>query len=175
MIGVDADARAPAKASRHAARPQRRGGLPNAIFLVGSAEALPGALAGRADLLTIALPWGSLLRALLDADASVLGRIAATLREGGEIELFLSAAELDGAGVTLATEQDAARLAADYERACLQVRECRPATAQDVARLSSAWGRRLDIPRRRAAWLYRLRPTAPPRRALRAARAPHAP
>ena len=93
FIGIDPDAAALREASHSAARAEQRGGLPNVVFLVEAAEALPGPLAGRADLVTIALPWGSLLRGLLTADAALLDAVTALLKPGGEIEL----AAVDGA------------------------------------------------------------------------------
>jgi len=126
------------------------------IFLVEAAEALPGALAGCADLVTIALPWGSLLRGLLAADAALIARITAVLKPRGEIELLLSTTPADGLPVQLRDARDARELACSLESAGLCVRECRPATADDVARLSSSWGRRLRIPERRTGWIFRL-------------------
>jgi 16S rRNA (adenine(1408)-N(1))-methyltransferase len=41
VVGVDANAAAMAEASRRAGRTPGRGGLPNALFVVGAAEALP--------------------------------------------------------------------------------------------------------------------------------------
>lgn len=156
VIGIDPDAAALRESSHSAARAPKRGGLPNAIFLAGTAEELPGPLAGRADLLTVALPWGSLLRAFITPEPDALARIGEVLKPRGVVELLLSAIESDGAPRLLATEGDAADLARAYESAGLCVAEVRPATAADVARLSSAWGRRLGIPDRRQAWIYRL-------------------
>jgi len=39
----------------------------------------------------------------------------------------------------------------------LEVEECRPAVATDVAQLGSTWAKRLGIPQRRQAWLLRAR------------------
>jgi 16S rRNA (adenine(1408)-N(1))-methyltransferase len=156
VIGVDPDAAAMREASHTAARPPKRGGLANALFLAASAEELPGPLAGRADHVTVALPWGSLLHGLLAADAQLLASIAACLKAGGEIELLLSTAPTDNAAVTLASQANAHRLGAAYAAVGLQVHDVRPANESDVARLSSAWGRRLGIPDRRQAWIYRL-------------------
>jgi Methyltransferase domain len=71
-VGVDASAAAMAEASWRAARRSERGGLPNAVFVVAAAEALPPELDGVADLVTIQFPWGSLLKGLLDADPRVM-------------------------------------------------------------------------------------------------------
>jgi 16S rRNA (adenine(1408)-N(1))-methyltransferase len=156
VIGIDPDAVALREASHSAARAPKKGGLPNAIFLAGSAEELPGALARRADLLTVALPWGSLLRAFVTPEPDAIARIAQVLKPRGEIELLLSTVEADGAPRLLASEREADDLARAYESAGLCVAEVRPAIAADVARMSSAWGRRLGIPERRQAWIYRL-------------------
>ncbi len=156
FIGIDPDAAALREASHAAARAARRGGLPNVVFLVETAEALPGLLAGRADLVTIVLPWGSLLRGVLTADAAMLDFVTALLKPRGELELLLSTSPTDGAPVLLGGEADAHGLARAYESAGLTVLDCGPATAEDVARMSSSWGRRLGIPERRTGWIFRL-------------------
>jgi 16S rRNA (adenine(1408)-N(1))-methyltransferase len=157
VVGIDPNAAALREASHSAARATKRGGLANAIFLAGTAEELPGPLAGCADLLTVALPWGSLLRALVTPEPDALARFAQVLKPRGDIELLLSTVPTDSAPRLLGTEQDAEDLACAYESAGLFVAEVRPATAADVGRMSSAWGRRLGIPDRRRAWIYRLR------------------
>jgi 16S rRNA (adenine(1408)-N(1))-methyltransferase len=159
VVGIDADARTMAEASRRAASSPRRGGLPNALFLAAAAEELPGALACRADNVTIALPWGSLLRGLLTADVGLLASIIGMLRADGELEVLLSATDRDSAtdSVILESEADAASFSAALDSEQLRVVECRPASESDVYRLSSAWGRRLGIPRHRRAWVFRAR------------------
>ncbi len=82
VIGVDANADAMAEASRRAAGPARRGGVSNALFVVASAEALPPELDGVADLVTIHLPWGSLLRGALALDEAVASRDRRPRRTG---------------------------------------------------------------------------------------------
>lgn len=156
VFGIDPDAAALRETSHSAARAPKKGGLPNAIFLAGTAEELPGPVAGCADLLTVALPWGSLMRTLVTPDLNAVKRMAQVLKPRGQIELLLSTIETDGAPRLLRAEQDANDLARAYESAGLCVVEVRPATAADVARMSSAWGRRLGIPDRRQAWIYRL-------------------
>lgn len=161
-IGLDADALAMADASRRVAANSRHGGLPNALFLAASAAELPGYLAGRADLVTVALPWGSLLRAFLEPDTQLVCGIADVLKSGGELELLISATERDAAaaGITLRDANDVGRLADVLVAAGLDVIECRQATESDVEKLSSAWGKRLGIPARRQAWLLRARRVA---------------
>ncbi|MBV9354887.1 MAG: hypothetical protein JO023_05110 [Chloroflexi bacterium] len=78
-IGVDADAAALRQASRQAARPAPRGGLPNALFLAGDASEALHLLRGRVDELRITLPWGSLLRAVLQGERAFALAVAGAL------------------------------------------------------------------------------------------------
>ena len=148
-----------ADSSRRAAANPRKGGLPNALFLVAAAEELPGPLVGRVDLVTIVLPWGSLLRGLLAADRDLIAGITDLACPEGDIEILVSATDRDAAahGFTLVNEADADGLVERLESAGLRVLECRPADQSDVARLSSGWGKRLGIPTKRQAWFLRLR------------------
>ena len=122
-MGIDADARAMAESSRRAAAPALRGGVPNATFLAAAADELPGPLAGHADHLTIALPWGSLLRGLLTADNSLITGVAGLLRPRGEVEILISSTDRDAAanGYPISTASDASALAARLESAGLCV------------------------------------------------------
>lgn len=135
-----------ADASRSAAANTRKGGLTNALFLVESAECLPGPLASSADLVTVVLPWGSLLRGVLDADAAIAQGLCNLLRPDGELLLFLS--EIDQPAVDDLLERLVAR--------GLRSLEVREAVEWDVRTLSSGWARRLGIPGSRPAWIIRL-------------------
>jgi len=155
FVAMDADAGAMTDASRRAARPARRGGLPNVIFLVSAAEQLPYELRAFADEVTVALPWGSLLEAVLQPECPTFAQIRCVLKPDADMTLLVSAQERDqNRELDAAGAQD---LAERYIAAGFAVLECRPATRADVELLSSAWGRRLGIPERRQAWLFRLR------------------
>ena len=154
VVGVDAGAAAMAESSRRAARRPERGGLPNALFVVAAAEALPAELDGLADLVTVHFPWGSLLRGLVAADPAVMGGLARVLRPGATLSMLLSSTDRDrGAGVEPLSEPTLATLADAYGRHGLAVTTARPATAADVAATRSTWGRRLGAGVRRPAWL----------------------
>jgi 16S rRNA (adenine(1408)-N(1))-methyltransferase len=153
VLGVDASHRAMVESSRRAARPIRRGGLPNARFVVAGVEALPRELAGFADLLTIHFPWGSLLHGATGADLESAERIASLLAGGGRMRLLLSAASRDARrGVV---EIEPADIVATFERLGLVAGEVRPATVADAVAARSSWGRRLLRARNaeRCAWL----------------------
>jgi 16S rRNA (adenine(1408)-N(1))-methyltransferase len=165
VVGVDANAAAMAVASRRAAASPRRGGLPNALFVVAAAEALPAELDGLADLVTVHFPWGSLLRGLLAADPAVMTGLTRVMRPGATLSLLLSTTDRDrGAGVPPLQEPAVRALAGSYADWGLEVTEARPATAADITAAHSTWGKRLGAGDRRPAWLLRAtlhRPPAP--------------
>ena len=78
-IGVDTDANGLRDASHRVARPVHKGGLPNAVFLLGDARAVLAELPDRVDELRITLPWGSLLRAVLHGDLGFAHAVAGSL------------------------------------------------------------------------------------------------
>ena len=158
FLGVDADARAMGDVSRRAARPERKGGRDNAILLVAAAEELPSQLTAIADETTVILPWGTLLSGCIDPAGAVFNGVAATAKVGGELLLLLSTQERDHVAGSLRLDDPAAtQLAAAYERCGFEVVERRHAVRSDIDLYSSGWGRRLGIPERRAAWLFRIK------------------
>jgi 16S rRNA (adenine(1408)-N(1))-methyltransferase len=145
-LGVDASAAAMAEASRRAARPARKGGLENARFLLAAAESLPTELAGRASLVTVLFPWGSLLRGCLGLDDGVACGVAGLVAPGGVLELLVAPAERDRlAGIP--TSQDAIIEGAMRAFAThgLEVLVARAATPAEIAASGSTWARRLGV------------------------------
>ncbi|CAN5778772.1 N/A [soil metagenome] len=165
IIGVDTAAEAMRETSRRAARRPGAGGAPNALFLVGDATRLDGleVLAGRVDEVRVSLPWGSLARAVLDAEPSFIDRLVVLLRPGGRVRLLMSLVDRDGGlGRPPLSEGQVRRLAADLAVDRLTIREVRAATSEDVSATGSSWAKRLGVPSRRPAWLVELeRPDSP--------------
>ena len=93
VIGVDA--------CRENLRDASRRALPNALYLVANALALPGELDGLATRLTINFPWGSLLRGLLDEESGLPLRLSRLAHEGALVEVRLNAGALAEAGCAL--------------------------------------------------------------------------
>ena len=140
-----------AESSHRAARPPRRGGHPNALFVVAAVETPPVELVGRADLVTVHFAWGSLLRGLLAADPRAATGLASLLRAEGVLEGMLSIDDRDGLDELAAIVADRGRLAADWSAHGLGLEELRPATDIEVAASSSTWAKRLGaVPGRRA-------------------------
>ncbi len=96
LIGIDANAASMIESSRRASRPERRGGRPNALFVVAAAEAAPRELACLADELTITLPWGSLLEGVLGRDDRVSAGVASLVAPAGRVRALIATAACDG-------------------------------------------------------------------------------
>ena len=76
VIGVDASADALVDVSRRASR---KGGVANALFLVGDARQALALFRGHVQELRIVLPWGSLLRPILDGEEAFALAVAGAL------------------------------------------------------------------------------------------------
>lgn len=161
VIGLDADAASIAEVSRRAARPSRKGGRPNAMFVVGAAEELPGPFAGLVDEVGVRFPWGSLLRGAVGGEGPVARGLAGCLRPAGELHILTALRPRDGHDDLLPLVEDPAllaeHLAAVYAPLGITLLECRAATPAEVATAESSWARRLGVGRQRGAILARLR------------------
>lgn len=150
-----------AESSLRAARPPRKGGLENALFVVAAAERPPIELHQRAAELTVLFPWGSLLRgalALDDAPDAVAG-IAALLAPDGRATVVLSVDPRDR--LTLPPDAlDERALARRWSRHGLTLCAFGPADRPIFDATGSSWAKRLRAGRDRAAWVLKLRRTA---------------
>lgn len=147
-----------AEVSRRAAKPAGRGGAPNALFVVASAEQPPPELLGIADAVTIQFPWGSLLRGALAIDDDAAAGIAALMGPAGELHLIVSVAERDGVSLPrLDDVRTVDELALRWERHGLCLDAFRLATDDEIRATSSTWARRLRAGHDRPAWRLSLR------------------
>jgi ubiquinone/menaquinone biosynthesis C-methylase UbiE len=151
VIGIDAVASAMREASLRAARR----GPANVLFLAEGVETLGGTvLAGRADLVTITMPWGSLLHGVLGLDAAAMQGIAGVVAPTGRVMVLTSVTPADGvaglATLDATTEGPIRRAWADRG---LRLRSMRPASPQEVAASGSSWAGRLRAGHRdRVVW-----------------------
>jgi 16S rRNA (adenine(1408)-N(1))-methyltransferase len=144
VLGMDANAAAMAEASRRAAASERKGGVPNAGFIVASAEAAPRELAGLADLVSVRFPWASLLRGVLGGDAAVASGVASLLARGGSLELLLAPSARDGLdGIPIEPEAIAGAAVRTFSMFGFEPVEARPATDAEIVESGSTWAKRL--------------------------------
>jgi 16S rRNA (adenine(1408)-N(1))-methyltransferase len=150
VIGIDANAAGMAESSRRAARSRADRGTANAIFLVEAAEALPGQLAQTADLVTITMPWGSLLRGAIGLDDDALRGVASIVRPGGRVEVLVSVVPADHvAGLASLEPATEGAIAAAWRSVGFDLDAMRRASADDLRATRSSWARRLGD---RPAW-----------------------
>jgi 16S rRNA (adenine(1408)-N(1))-methyltransferase len=161
-IGIDADAASMFESSRRAARAESKGGLPNALFVIAAAEALPDALCGLARRVTVQFPWGSLLRGCLGADPRVAAGIGSLMRPGAALELLLAPADRDHlAGLPTQIDGISSAAADAFAAVGIILDEAREATPAEIRACRSSWARRLAPGRiDRSVVLVRLRSPA---------------
>ncbi len=149
VVGIDANGVGMVEASRRALRR----GMDNAVFVVAAAERLPGELDGVADEVTVNFPWGSLLRGLVAADATILGGIVRMMKADAALSVLVSVMDRDhGVGVGSIDGNALDNLVAGYAAQGLAVTAIRPLSAAEVVAAGSSWGRRLGAGERRPAW-----------------------
>jgi 16S rRNA (adenine(1408)-N(1))-methyltransferase len=149
-IGFDPVASAMESSSLSAARKRERGGTPNALFVVATAEDPPPELDGVADVVSIVLPWGRLLRAVLLGHRDVLGLLARIARPGARLrivlnnEIFEDPVPLDTAELPEATvEYATTELKPLYAQVGIHLDGARFLNEDEVKRLRTTWARRL--------------------------------
>ena len=98
FIGLDA--------CRENLRANSRIKLPNALFVIASAQALPQELKGLASHVTINFPWGSLLESLLSSEGSLVSQLQYITRPFAELDIHLNAEALVTEGWPLESGAD---------------------------------------------------------------------
>ena len=137
FIGVDA--------CRENLRANSRRKLPNALFVIANAQALPLELNGLASHLSINFPWGSLLESLLNNDACVLNRLAAIACSSAQLEILLNGEALKTAGWTL--DAGAAQIERVFNEAGWKIESRSCMDAQTLRSIPTTWAKRLAFGR----------------------------
>ena len=83
-IGVDPVKENMYDISKKAGKKPEKGGAPNMLLVIASAEALPKELNGAADSVSVYFPWGSLLECVIKPVGETLLKIAKIAKRGAE-------------------------------------------------------------------------------------------
>jgi 16S rRNA (adenine(1408)-N(1))-methyltransferase len=75
--------------------------LPNMLFVIASAQALPRELNGLISHITINFPWGSLLQSLMTGDSRLMCGLASISHSSTSIDLHLNGGAMAETGITL--------------------------------------------------------------------------
>jgi 16S rRNA (adenine(1408)-N(1))-methyltransferase len=147
VIGIDANAAVMAEASRRAFRGHAPLRVANAWFMVEAAETLPGPLPRVAALVTITMPWGSLLRGVLGLDGALLRGIASIVAPAGRVEVVVSIAPSDNIdgfdGINGLDERAMAQIVRAWRGVGFELVALGQANAADFRTTRSSWARRL--------------------------------
>ena len=93
VIGVDT--------CRENVRRHSRAKLPNMLFVIASAQELPGEFCHLFSQVTINFPWGSLLEGLLAGDPALMNGLAFVTKPGAQVEIRLNGGALQENGISL--------------------------------------------------------------------------
>jgi 16S rRNA (adenine(1408)-N(1))-methyltransferase len=152
VVGLDAAPGQLLKTSATAARKPSKGGVANALFVQAAAETLPTALHD-ANEVHVLMPWGSLLRGVLDASTPVLFQLRAAAAPGAELLVTLNLhawrPPVPEVGATQEpTPTDATGSLADaYATAGWRLAEAGYLDDDGIALLATSWARRLNSSR----------------------------
>jgi 16S rRNA (adenine(1408)-N(1))-methyltransferase len=141
VIAMDASHAGLRESSARAARDPKRGGLPNALFVVAALEAAPAELLGLGSMVTVHFPWGTLLDAAIGREAAGTRRLAGLVASGGWLRLLVSAHQRDERQG--AVSLDPYSIVDAYRSLGFEPLEVRPATVDDAVAARSSWGKRL--------------------------------
>ena len=119
--------------------------LPNALFVIANAQALPRELCGIAAQISINFPWGSLLDGLLNNDPALMRGLADVAAANATIAVHLNGGALAEAGRTL--EAGADRIYGVLRGAGWRVRTPSLMDARNLRNFPSTWARRLAFGR----------------------------
>ena len=137
VIGVDS--------CRENLRENSRMKLPNALFIIASAQDLPNELNGLVSHITINFPWGSLLESLLTGDCMLTHRLELISRSTASIDIRLNGGALAEQGCTL--EAGAAQIYNNLIHAGWRVKTPVMINAQTLREFPSTWAKRLAFGR----------------------------
>ena len=150
-IGIDANPKPLRKISTKAERKLGKDGEPNVMFVQAAIEDLPEELDGVADEVHIHFPWGSLLRAVLAPDPSVLKSIRKLCAPSAIVEIVAGLdderdrSELARTGIDgTRPDQILSRLVPAYEEHGFSCIEARTMTPSQCREIETTWARKLN-------------------------------
>jgi len=137
IIGVDS--------CRENLREHSRIKLPNALFIIASAQDLPDELNGLVSHITINFPWGSLLESMLTRDSMLMHRLELISCSAASIDVRLNSGALAEQGWSL--EAGARQIYDNLIRAGWRVKTPVMMSTQALRDFPSTWAKRLAFGR----------------------------
>jgi len=137
FIGIDA--------CRENLRANSQRKLPNALFIIASAQSLPKELNGLISHVIINFPWGSLLESLLSSEDSLVRQLLSVTRPFARMDIHLNAEALVTAGWTLESGADQIERIVNANGWRTKSRSCMD--AQLLRSFATTWAKRLAFGR----------------------------
>ena len=119
--------------------------LPNALFVIANALALPQELNGLASHVNINFPWGSLLESLLNNDASLISGLLSVTLPRASMDIYLNADALHTAGWKL--ESGAYQIQRVLSGNGWKTKSCAEMDAWTLRSFPTTWAKRLAFGR----------------------------
>ncbi len=115
--------------------------LPNALFIIASAQDLPREFEGLISHITINFPWGSLLKSLLEPDESLMNGLALITTQNAQIDILLNSGALTEAGADL--EDGAETIHENLKRYGWKIRHPNQLLNDELRHVPTTWAKRL--------------------------------
>jgi 16S rRNA (adenine(1408)-N(1))-methyltransferase len=122
-----------------------RKSLPNALYVIANAEALPVELSGLASHITVNFPWGSLLTGLLTSGSKVIENMGMIARPEATLEIWLNSSALQKEGLSL--EQGGAMVQQALRMSGFDVKPPVMLDAEALRHYPTTWAKRLGYGR----------------------------
>lgn len=122
-----------------------RARLPNLLYVIANAQALPNELRGLISHVTINFPWGSLLGSLLTGDPLLFRGLESVLATGARLDLRLNGGALAEAGWSLEDGMEQAR--ENLIRAGWKMKRPVAMDSRALRSFPSTWAKRLAFGR----------------------------
>jgi 16S rRNA (adenine(1408)-N(1))-methyltransferase len=156
-IGIDADRNGLTEYSRRTAKKPEKGGARNVLYVIANIESLPEDVRGIADEVTVILPWGSLLRGVVNSDPKYLEGIRLVGKEGAGVRIHLNydakyePVEMERKGLPDLTDGFIdGTLVPAYSSHGIRINSYRFMDNEEARALPSTWARRLGFGRARS-------------------------
>ena len=152
VVAVDASLDALRKRSLQMAKDPDKGGQPNLLFVWASAEQIPEAITDVAEV-HVLMPWGSLLRGVLEPDSGLLATLATRCRPDAKFTIVVNRHPWhpevpEVAGIVEPTPEDITGERGDgFRQAGWMLDRVHVLRADEIAAFSTSWTSRLKSSR----------------------------
>jgi len=148
-IGLDPVPENMRENSLKAAKSVKKGGVPNLLYAVCSAEDIPPELGRLADAVTVNLPWGSLRDGIVLGGENILKNLRSLGKTGAELTVLVGydennePAEMERRGLPPLSEQLFSEISGNYLGAGIKIISVSVLDNMALRKIESDWARRL--------------------------------